>query len=55
MIWNLRLRPRRERSAGVAVVMSAPSKRIVPSLAKCAPASAFSSVLLPEPFGPISP
>src|SRR5689334_6339936 len=35
--------------------MSRPTKVIVPASGRCAPAIAFSSVLLPEPLGPISP
>src|SRR3954465_8934269 len=35
--------------------MSRPAKAILPVSGRCAPAIAFSSVLLPEPFGPISP
>src|ERR1700757_1632347 len=35
--------------------MSRPSNTMVPPSAKCAPAIAFRSVLLPEPFGPIKP
>src|SRR5262249_53200349 len=35
--------------------MSRPSNTMVPESAKCAPAIAFRSVLLPEPLGPIRP
>src|SRR5262252_4201230 len=35
--------------------MSRPSNTIEPPSAKCAPAMALRSVLLPEPFGPIRP
>lgn len=45
--------PARARSVGVNAVMSA--KLIVPRLGTSAPARHFTSVLLPEPFGPIRP
>src|SRR6266702_3827944 len=35
--------------------MSRPSNTMVPVSAKCAPAIAFRSVLLPDPLGPIRP
>jgi len=43
VIWNFRLMPARERSAGVACVMSLPMKATVPSVGVSAPAIDLSS------------
>src|SRR5262245_37478826 len=47
--------PARARSVGVSMVTSRPAKRIVPLVGSSAPATHFSSVLLPEPLGPMRP
>src|SRR6516164_3711900 len=47
--------PARARLVGVSMVMSRPPKRIAPSVGISAPATHFSSVLLPEPLGPMRP
>src|SRR5215204_2255820 len=54
--WNAMNRPARARSSGSASVMSSPSNRICPSVTSKLgwPMSAFASVDLPDPFGPIS-
>src|SRR5215218_1897564 len=54
--WNAMNSPARARSSGSASVMSLPSRRISPSVTSKFgwPISAFASVDLPEPFGPIS-
>src|SRR5215831_17798810 len=47
--------PARARSVGVSMVTSRPPRRIVPLVGSSAPATHFSSVLLPEPLGPMRP
>src|SRR5919206_2190544 len=54
--WKAMNRPARARASGSASVMSSPSKRIWPSVTSKLgwPMTAFASVDLPEPLGPIS-
>ncbi len=47
--------PSRACASGLARVMSTPSNRMVPAVGATSPASALKKVLLPAPFGPISP
>src|SRR5262252_1230371 len=47
--------PARARLVGVSGVTSRPPKQIAPSVGISAPATHFSSVLLPEPLGPMRP
>jgi hypothetical protein len=54
VIWNVRTTPRRTRRCGASVVMSRPSRRIVPEVGSSTPVSRLMSVVLPAPFGPIS-
>ena len=53
-IWKLRAMPRRMRRCGGRVARSRPSNWIDPP-PRSVPAMQFTSVLLPEPFGPMSP
>src|SRR5438552_10442557 len=54
-IWKLRARPMRMRLCAACPQMSSPSKRMLPSSFLSVPAMQLTSVLLPEPFGPMRP
>ncbi|MNV78975.1 hypothetical protein D3C71_1725020 [compost metagenome] len=54
-VWNVRIMPFRLRSRPDKAVMSRPSKCISPSRGRRNPDAILKSVVLPEPFGPISP
>src|SRR6266852_7674363 len=54
-IWKLRASPRRMRLCAACPPMSSPSKRMLPSSFLSVPAMQLTSVLLPEPFGPMRP
>src|SRR6266852_2629710 len=54
-IWKLRARPSRMRLCAACPTMSCPSKRMLPSSFLSVPAMQLTSVLLPEPFGPMRP
>ena len=53
VIWNERAKPASARRNGGSVVMSTPSKTILPSLGVSSPDSWLMSVVLPAPFGPM--
>src|SRR5262245_782915 len=53
--WKLRASPARLRSCAVRPFIIVPSKRTVPVSLTSVPQMQFTSVDLPEPFGPISP
>ena len=53
--WNVRARPARPRRCGLHRVTSRPDSSTVPAVGKSKPVSTFTSVVLPAPFGPISP
>ena len=53
--WKLRARPRRVRSCAVRPSSVRPAKRTLPVSWRSVPQMQFTSVLLPEPFGPIRP
>jgi DNA-binding GntR family transcriptional regulator len=55
MFWNVRATPRRAIVAAAARVMSRPSSVTRPPVGWMTPEMQFSSVVLPEPFGPIKP
>src|SRR5215468_787638 len=54
--WKARKTPSRARSSGESASRSRPSKRTLPRVTSTPgrPASTFESVLLPEPFGPMT-
>src|SRR6185503_9351472 len=54
-IWKLRASPMRVRRCVACAPMSRPSKWIEPSSLRSAPQMQLTSVLLPDPFGPINP
>src|SRR5690349_10393279 len=54
-IWKLRARPRRMRLCAAYLQISRPSKRMLPVSFLSVPAMQLTSVLLPEPLGPIRP
>ena len=47
--------PRAARRCGFIEVMSTPPKRTVPAFARCSPVMTLKRVVLPAPFGPMSP
>ncbi len=53
--WNVRAMPRRASRCGGSRVMSSPANRMVPSSARKCPEMRLMSVVLPAPFGPMSP
>ena len=53
--WNVRATPSWARLWGGRVVTSRPSKRTWPLLGDSRPVTTLNSVVLPAPFGPISP
>ncbi len=53
--WKVRTRPRRLRSCGFQSFMSAPARRTSPWSTSWKPVSTLTRVVLPAPFGPISP
>ena len=55
IFWNVRPRPCRARAAGSSADMSAPCRRSVPAAGRTSPDATLNSVVLPAPFGPISP
>jgi len=54
-IWKVRPIPMRLRSWGLAWVMGRSSKRMVPALGVRRPEMRLKTVVLPAPFGPMSP
>jgi hypothetical protein len=54
-IWKVRSRPLWNRSCGGRPVMSSPSHQHPARGRRQAPAITLNSVVLPAPFGPISP
>ena len=54
-IWNVRAIPRWQTASGVRPPISAPSKRMLPAVGVSAPEMQLNAVVLPEPFGPMSP
>ena len=54
-IWKLRAMPRRVRMCGCNPVISSSRNLTVPGSVRKAPEMQLISVVLPEPFGPISP
>ena len=55
MFWNVRAIPRRAIWCGRAVVMSVPSCNSEPDVGGVMPVTTLNSVVLPAPFGPITP
>src|SRR5438477_2113153 len=53
--WKVRARPRLARLCGASLVMSRSSKRTLPSVGESSPVMTLNKVVLPAPFGPISP
>ena len=54
-IWNVRATPWWQIASGVSPASSSSRKRIEPEVGTSAPDTQLNSVVLPEPFGPISP
>src|SRR5215813_1353781 len=54
-IWNVRARPRWQMASGVRPAMSSSRKRTEPADGASAPEMQLNAVVLPEPFGPMSP
>ncbi len=54
-IWKVRAMPRRARRCGASAVTSCPSNRTCPSLGVRKPEIIPNRVVLPAPFGPMSP
>ena len=55
MFWNVRAIPRRETFQAGPPVMSVPWKAIDPRVGGRKPESTLNSVVLPAPFGPMTP
>jgi hypothetical protein len=53
--WKVRTSPRAARICGDSAVTSSPSKKIRPLVGARKPLTTLNSVVLPAPFGPISP
>ena len=53
--WNVRARPSRARRCGLSPSSGRPSSMTLPSCWAKSPLMQLTKVLLPEPFGPISP
>jgi hypothetical protein len=53
--WNVRAMPSRDRRDGFMREMSSPSSRTKPRCGGNRPVTTLNSVVLPAPFGPISP
>src|SRR5690606_8635804 len=53
--WNVRAMPRRARLAGDSPVMSSPSRNTRPDAGFSKPVMVLNIVVLPAPFGPMSP
>ena len=53
--WNVRPNPRRHSPLGRSPVTVSPRKRMVPRSGSKNPFSTLNSVVLPAPFGPITP
>ena len=53
--WNVRRRPRRARATAETFVMFAPRNQTRPSLGVRTPEITSKRVVLPAPFGPMSP
>jgi hypothetical protein len=53
--WKVRATPSLARLWGGAAVMSRSSKRTCPLLGESSPVTTLNRVVLPAPFGPISP
>src|SRR5215510_7451720 len=54
-IWKVRAMPRWQIRSGVRPPISSPRNLIEPDVGGRAPETQLNSVVLPEPFGPISP
>jgi len=54
-IWNVRATPRRLSTSGRSPVIARPSKRTSPVSGARKPVTRLKSVVLPAPFGPMSP
>ena len=53
--WNVRATPRLARRCGGSLEMSRPSRATRPEVAESSPVTTLNSVVLPAPFGPMSP
>ena len=53
--WKLRASPRRVRSCAISPSMFSPAKMTLPVSLRSVPQMQLTSVLLPEPLGPIRP
>ena len=53
--WNVRASPSRARLVGLSLVMSRPSRTTRPEFGGSRPVMTLKSVVLPAPFGPMSP
>ena len=54
-VWNVRPTPRRDSSSGDMPVMSSPQNSTWPDVGAICPRMLLKSVVLPEPFGPMTP
>ena len=54
-VWNVRPTPRRDNSSGDIPVMSSPQNSTLPEVGLIWPRMLLNSVVLPEPFGPMTP
>ncbi len=54
-VWKVRPMPRRLSSSGDMPVMSSPQNSILPEVGLICPRMLLKSVVLPLPFGPITP
>ena len=53
--WKVRTSPRRLTASGASPAISCPSNRIEPASGGTRPETTLNNVVLPAPFGPISP
>src|SRR5574338_1156582 len=53
--WNVRATPRRAMALVASPVSGRPSKRTVPRVGGSAPETTLNNVVLPAPFGPMTP
>ena len=54
-VWKVRRRPQRERLKSGMASRSSPKAEILPCIGLTKPLSTLKNVVLPAPFGPISP
>ena len=54
-VWNVRRTPHRARRKSAMARMSSPKARTCPPMGRTNPLSTLKNVVLPAPFGPMSP